>query len=135
MESLVRQVMHAEHISYARCLPIDLAAFCQRLSTAKPRYGPDPDRPLLYWCGEPHPLATRTWQFLRTIWSKHNVPFAEIAEGLWTNDDMSGNAIRQLISRVNHDLNRQRIPFLFFPGRNVCLRPKSGQGRKLLRPA
>jgi len=82
-------------------------------SAGKPRYGPDPDKYILFWDGEPYKLTRMNWRFLLVVWGRHNVPFADVFDSLWDDDRVTGNRIHQLIKRTNDALTKLCIDLAF----------------------
>lgn len=92
-----------------------IAEFNAALDEAMGRrqYGPDPHKQILYWDGTAYPLTRKNWEFLSTVWGRYNVPFYEIGEKVWGDNMTSSGTIRQLILRVNHQLEKYHINLLF----------------------
>jgi hypothetical protein len=79
----------------------------------KRRYGPDPDRPILYWDEKPYRLTPKNWEFLKAVWGKSNVPYAIIGEEVWGDDTTRAGTIAQRIYRVNRQLTEHGIGLTF----------------------
>jgi len=79
----------------------------------QPQYGPDPNKKIIYWDGEPYPLTPRNWEFLLVVWGRWNVPFAEIGEQVWGDDTTASNTIRQRVSKVNKQLGEHGLDLAF----------------------
>lgn len=77
--------------------------------TGQPRYGPDPNKPILWWEGETLNLSRKNWQLLSLVWGRYDVSFAEIGEQIWNDDAVPSNTIRQVISRFNNQLQNHGI--------------------------
>ncbi len=77
------------------------------------QYGPDPHKQILYWDGKTYPLTRKSWEFLSTVWGQYNVPFDEIGEKVWGDNMTPSGTIRQLILRINRQLEKYHIDLLF----------------------
>lgn len=123
LEGWVKDLMAAKGISYARALSLDFVDLQDHLSAAKPRYGPDPDRQgIVYWDSEAVKVTPKNWLFLRCVWAKYDVPFAEVGETVYGSDDAPPNRIRQLVLRVNEQLIEHKID-LTFTSEGECISP------------
>lgn len=77
--------------------------------TSKPRYGPDANKPVLWWEEEAFGLTRKNWQFLSVVWCRYGVSFAEIGERIWENEAVDSNRVRQRMSRGNEQLKKLGI--------------------------
>jgi len=100
-------------VHYIRKMTIAEFVSALDLAMGKPKYGPDPKQPILWWDGNAIPFKGRGRSFLLTVWGRQEVSYAEIGEAIWGDDSTPSNRIHQLIKRLNEQLGKLGVRLSF----------------------